>query len=259
MHGGRNDDLPVETPEQVELPDSRQGDEGSRIRDDCRRSRGGADLLVQLLGQLLGRIVGGRDACLTTAGPRSLPRSVRRASRPERGSDGASRRGIAPVCGGGRGSRRRSSKGTARMAGRPCFVISARRPFSASLRSLPERCRRSRTLKMSRGVHDSLQSCPRSVAHVTKTLGKWGCRAEHHPAPPFKQRTPARCREPPPPHMPSPAPASSLRSRREPFPRFAHDGIFAAEGVRKIRDLHQGSTNLRNEDLRPAGIPDCSR
>ena len=36
MHGGRNDDLPVETPEQVELPDSRQGDEGSRIRDDCR-------------------------------------------------------------------------------------------------------------------------------------------------------------------------------------------------------------------------------
>ena len=34
MHDGRNDDLPVETPEQVELPDSRQGDEGSRIRGD---------------------------------------------------------------------------------------------------------------------------------------------------------------------------------------------------------------------------------
>ena len=34
MHGGRNDDLPVEAPEQVEVPDSRQGDEGSRIRDD---------------------------------------------------------------------------------------------------------------------------------------------------------------------------------------------------------------------------------
>ena len=34
MYGGRNDDLPVETPEQVELPDPRQGDEGSRIRDD---------------------------------------------------------------------------------------------------------------------------------------------------------------------------------------------------------------------------------
>ena len=34
MHGGRNYDLPVETPEQVEVPDSRQGNEGSRIRDD---------------------------------------------------------------------------------------------------------------------------------------------------------------------------------------------------------------------------------
>ena len=34
VHGGRDDDLPVETPEQVEPPDPRQGDERARIRDD---------------------------------------------------------------------------------------------------------------------------------------------------------------------------------------------------------------------------------